>query len=167
MLESFYRDLNNAKGAEQIVLNTFSALSDRYTFQDVSNIKEYYYRGDILAVDKCTGREVAIEVKDDSRIADTRNILCEDEVYYKSGCYSKRGNMHSNSDVYTIVSKAEQRIYVIDFKALKANYKRGEFKVIYHAQQDTYCYLLPLATLKRAGGLIAIVDYGTNDITLY
>ena len=163
MLKDFYTDLHNAKAAEQIVRSTFAALTDQYNFDDVSNRRECFYKGDILATDKQSGKQIYIEVKDDSRIADTRNILCEEKVWYKDGCYFSKGNMKSSYDIYTIVSKAEKKIYVIDFAILKANYKQGVFKVIYHADQDTYCYLLPLATIKRKGGIIAVIDYTKED----
>ena len=61
-------------------------------------------------------------MKDDSRIADTQNILCEDAVYYKeSGRYVK-GNMYSDYDIYAVVSKKEKVIYFFDFAKLKEIY---------------------------------------------
>ena len=55
-----------------------------------------------------------IEVKNDSRIADTGNVLCEEEVYYKKNDYYGKGNMYSNADVFAIVSKQNQKIYFIN-----------------------------------------------------
>jgi hypothetical protein len=49
MIRDFWIDLDNARYAETLVRETFTALTDRYTFEDVANIKEYRYRGDIRA----------------------------------------------------------------------------------------------------------------------
>ena len=158
MIRDFWNDLNNAKYAEKLVRETFSQLTDKYTFEDVADIKEYRYRGDIRAT-AADGRQIYIEVKDDGRIADTGNVLCEEENFYKDGGYFGKGNMQSNYDIYCVVSQSERNIYVIDFPTLQANYKKGQFKIIHHYDQDTYCYLLPIGTVKRLGGLIAEVSY--------
>ncbi len=158
MVSNFYSDLAQAREAEDIVLNTFNAMSDKYNFVPVGDNPAYYYKGDILAIGE-DGREIGIEVKDDSRIADTHNVLCEEEVYYKSCDYYGKGNMQSDYDVYCIVSRQEQKIYVIDFDILRANYRKGEFREIRHPQQTTYCYLLDIGTIQRLGGLIATIHY--------
>lgn len=159
MLDNFYSDLAIGKQGEEIVKNALAALTTDFTFEDVSNNRSFFYCGDIKAIDKNSGKEYFIEVKNDSRIADTGNILCEDEVYYKNCDYYGKGNMQSDSDIFAIVSQAENKIYLIDFKILQANYRLGEYKAIEHKQQITYCYLLPIGTIKRLGGLLAIVNY--------
>lgn len=158
MLRDFFKDLAEAKPAEQLVLNTLSNLATGYVFDDVSNIREYRYKGDIRATTP-NGKEVFLEVKNDSRIADTGNILCEYQNYIKDGNYFIKGNMCSDYDYYCIVSQQQRKIYIIDFSILKANYTKGEHKIIYHYDQDTYCYLLPLGVVKRLGGIVAILDY--------
>ena len=109
MILNFYSDLAKAKGAENIVRETFSQLASGYTFEDCSNDKECYYRGDIRAIAP-DGREIYIEVKDDSRIHETHNVLCEYEVYYKESDYYGKGNMKSNYDIYCVVSQQERKI---------------------------------------------------------
>lgn len=158
MLDNFYRDLEKGKKAEAIVLSAFSNATKDYKFEDVSNQRSFFYKGDIKAV-AADGREIFIEVKNDSRIAETHNILCEEEVYYKNADYYGSGNMESDSDIYVVVSQAEKKIYVIDFKILKSIYKKGEYKEITHPQQITFCYLLPLSIVRKNGGLIATLDY--------
>jgi hypothetical protein len=66
-----------------------------------------------------------IEVKNDEVIHKTGNVLCEEEVYYKSYDFWKSGFMYSDYEIYCVVSEADRRIYVIDFKVLKAHYKSG------------------------------------------
>ena len=158
MLKDFWTDLALAKPAEQLVLNTLASLTSDYTFTDVSNERQYFYKGDIKATG-ADGKEIFIEVKNDSRIADTGNVLCEYQNYIKDGDYFIKGNMCSDYDIYCVVSQQARKIYVIDFDILQANYTSGQHKIIYHYDQDTYCYLLPLATIKKLGGLIAEIDY--------
>lgn len=88
MLVNFKTDLVKGHRAEQLVINTFTSLTDKYTFTDVSNIPSYYHRGDILAT-AADGREIYIEVKNDEVIHKTNNVLCEEEVYYKECDYCK------------------------------------------------------------------------------
>lgn len=160
MLNNFNTDLAAAKAAEEMVRNIFGSLTNEYRFEDVSNQREFYYKGDIKATSLSTGKEIFIEVKDDSRIAQTHNILCETEVFYKEyGAFGK-GNMSCDYNIYCVVSKEEHKIYVIDFKVLKEIYKKGEFKTIDHPQQTTYCYLLPIWLIKKYNGLLDIIDYG-------
>lgn len=158
MVSNFYSDLAQAREAEYIVLDAFNAMTDKYNFVAVGDNPAYYYKGDILAIGE-DGREIGIEVKDDSRIADTHNVLCEEEVYYKSCDYYGKGNMQSDYDIYCVVSRQEQKIYVIDFDILRANYRKGEFREIRHPQQTTYCYLLNIGIIQRLGGLIATIHY--------
>lgn len=159
MVAKFKEDLTAAKEAENLVKEYFEIFAgDRYEFLDVSEDADYYYKGDILAI-AADGHRLGIEVKDDSRIAETGNILCEESVYYKNGDYEGSGNMQSNYDIYCIVSKPEKKIYVIDFKKLKKIYKSGVYKEIPHADQITYCYLLPLWVTKQMDAFIAEIDY--------
>lgn len=159
MYNQFRKDLAQAKGAEELVLKTFSSLSDAYIFEDVSNDCMSFYKGDIKATEKATGKEIYIEVKNDSRIADTQRVLCEEENYFKNYGYYKDGGMHNDTDIYVVVSASEQKIYVMDFDVLKKNYKSGYYMEINHPTQICYCYLLDLCRVKQYGGLIQIIDY--------
>lgn len=158
MVNTFYEDLEKAKAAEVLVCNILSSLDSSRKYELVGAERAYFYRGDIKATDK-QGNEIFIEVKDDSRIADTGNVLCEEEVYYKQHDYYGKGNMQSNYDIYAVVSKQRREIYIISFERLKQIYRKGEYKEIKHPQQITYCYLLNLATIKKLGGLITTLKY--------
>jgi hypothetical protein len=99
-------------------------------------------------------------VKDDSRIADTQNILCEEEVYYKENGRFVKGNMYSDYDIYAVVSKKENTIYFFDFSKLKEIYKRfGTYKRINHPEQYSECYLLEMCRAKYFKALIAKIKY--------
>ena len=157
MVSNFFSDLKKAHKAEIIVRDAFAALTDEYSFYDVSGDREYYHKGDIKSIDD-DGNEIMIEVKDDSRIAETRNVLCEEFVTYTNGDFHD-GNMYSDYEIYCVLSQAERKIYVIDFSILKAHYKTGHYKVIPHPEQTTYCYLCSLGMIERWGALITVVDY--------
>lgn len=159
MVKDFYADLEAAKTAEQLVRNVLANLAPGYKFEDVSDVREYYHKGDIK-VTTPEGEEIFLDVKDDKRIADTRNVLCEEEVYFKWENYFAPGNMQSDYDYLCIASQSEQQIYILDFRKLKEIYKiKGDFKIIKHADQDTFCYLVPLFKAKKNGALLHTVKY--------
>lgn len=163
MIQQFYLDLEYAKTAEKIALSTFSSLAPDYTFTDVSGDRAYYHKGDILATTP-QGRTVCIEIKQDGRIAATGNVLCEDEVDYWNGG-RRAGNFHSDYEIYCVVSPQKHKIVVMDFPTLKKYYKQGQYKIIHHAEQTTYAYLLPLSFIEEVGGIIAIIDCTNNTLT--
>lgn len=163
MVSNFFIDLNNAKVGEQTVLHTLSTLAPHYTFIDTSSDPSYYHKGDIMAIDE-SGNKHFIEVKTDSRIAATQNVLLEDAVdYYDSG--KKPGNLHSNYEIYCVVSPQRHKVAIMDFSVLRAHAHEGTYKVIPHDEQTTYAYLLPIARIEQLGGIIAIIDYETNEVT--
>ena len=108
MVKNFFSDLENSKQAERVARECLSALTSDYTFTDVSNIRDYFYKGDIMAVG-ADGSRTFIEVKQDSRIHETGNVLCEEKIlFFDTGM--KKGNMQSNYDVYCVVSIAARKM---------------------------------------------------------
>lgn len=158
MLVNFKTDLVKGHRAEQVVKDVFTSLTDKYTFQDVSNNPSYYHKGDLLAT-AADGRQIMIEVKNDEVIYKTGNVLCEEEVYYKDADYFKDGYMYSDYEIYCVVSEPERKIYVIDFKVLKSIYRKGEEKIINHYAQYSDVYLVPIGFIKQNGGLIDVIEY--------
>lgn len=157
MVKNFFSDMAIAKTAEKTVLDVFSKIAPQYNFKDVSNDRRYFYRGDILTIAK-DGREIGIEVKQDSRIWETGNVLCEEKVlFFDSGM--AQGNMYSNYDIYCVVSPQKRRIWVFDFAIMKKLYKNGRYIEIQHEEQITFAYLVSIDYFDRNGALIAIIDY--------
>ncbi len=157
MLSNFSADLAAAKEAEQIVQQVLAAAGCQVL--DVSDDPQCYHKGDLL-ITSPTGEQRYVEVKDDSRIADTRNILCEEEVFYKESGRLVLGNMHSDYDIYAVVSQSERKIYFFDFSILKQIYKRfGTYKTIQHPEQYSNCYLLELCRARQFGALITKINY--------
>lgn len=157
LTKQFKEDLAAAKEAEQIAKTAIAAAG--YKVFDVADQPEFYHKGD-LQIQLPTGELRYVEVKDDSRIADTQNILLEEEVYFKdSGRYAK-GYMYSDYDIYAVVSKSENTIYFFDFSKLKQIYKQfGIYKRIHHPEQYSDCYLLEMCRAKQFGALIAKIKY--------
>ena len=166
MLLNFKRDLEAAQEGERRVEMYFRGLTNKYDFKNVGSNPAYYHKGDILAIEKETGREICIEVKQDSRIAQTGNVLLEDEVDY-FGISTKKGNLHSDYEIYCVVSPQKQKIAVLDFKVLKKYYRNGTYKIIPHEDQVTFCYLLSLEEIERLGGVIAVIDYSKSVEVTY
>ena len=75
------RENEDTDNAEYLVRDLFASKTTKYRFERVAEDKKYYYKGDIRAI-ALDGHETFIEVKDDSRICDTHNVLCEESVYY-------------------------------------------------------------------------------------
>ena len=158
MKSTFYDDLRGAKGAEVLVYNVLSTLDKERVYELVGDDRAYFYKGDIKATDK-SGKELYIEVKNDSRIAETQRVLCEEGNYFKRVDYYKDGGMYRDTDIYCVVSESERKIYVMDFKVLQKHYRSGEYREIDHPVEITYCFLLELCRIKQYGGLIAELTY--------
>ena len=155
----FQNDLNNAREAEWLVCRTLAQKDASWQFEWVGDNREDFHKGDIKAIDPYTGFSLYLEVKNDNRIADTGNILCEWKKYfYDSGEY-RRGNIKNEYDYYCVVSQQDRRIYVLDGPTLRQWYQNGERKVIYHDTDITYCHLLPLSFIQKKGGLRYTITY--------
>ena len=115
-------DWERGKRAEQIVLDLLSTKTDEYNFYDVSNNAAHYTQGDIFALGE--NEAYYIEVKNDSKIGQTENVLCEDEVYIKDLDHYEPGNMTCGCDIYCVVAEDTREIYFFDFKVMKEIYKR-------------------------------------------
>ena len=161
---SFKDDLKKAKVGEATVLDVLKNCTVDWNFTNVAEDEQCYYLGDIEAwnIDKGV---IYLDVKMDSCIADTGNVLCEAKVYcYNNNKYYK-GNMQSDYDALAIISTAAQRIWIIDFAVLKAHYKEGRTYSKEHKDkngklsQKTIGTLCSLKQIQRWGGLLYIIDY--------
>lgn len=157
---NFWQDLAAAKKIEKQALHILQRLTAEHSFIDVSDLKEYYHKGDIKAT-AADGTEYMLEIKGDSRIHETGNVLCEEENYWYDTGLTTEGNMYSDYQYYCILSQAARKMVIIDFKVLQANYRNKSHRCIQHRHADnisTY-YLFPLKELKELGGIIAVIDF--------
>jgi hypothetical protein len=124
MVKGFYEDLKKAKKGEQIVLEVLRNANTEYDFDDVSNDKEYWHRGDIECWDDTWLCSYYIDVKDDGCVSSTGNILAEHRVWYKGSGW-KEGFMQSATyDYVAYLSQPDNKIYLLDFEAWKKQYKK-------------------------------------------
>ena len=161
MVTNFYKDLKKAKVGEAITLDVLRNSTLDYDFNDVSEEEEYRYLGDIEAVNDWNERKY-LDVKMDSRIAETGNILCEYKVYFKdTGTYAK-GNMQSNYDYLAIISVEAKKIWIIDFPLLKKHYKEGKPYTKDHGEQITYGTLFSLNKARKYNMVVAEITYNED-----
>lgn len=158
MLTNFQTDLAFGKKAEAIVKEHLEKCNPTCIVEDVSCKREYFHKGDIK-VTAADGREEFFEVKNDRCIGKTKNILCEEKVYYFGNGAEKEGFMYSDYTNFVIVSEPERKLYLIDFDILKNIYKQGEYRYMSYQEQASDVYLLPLDVLKKNGGLLKVANY--------
>ena len=157
-MAEFKQDLKKGRRAEQIVLNILKDfLPAKFEIEDVGANKEYYYLGDIKLTNKLTGAQGFVEVKNDERINETHNVLCE--WGYSSGNKYFNGNMKNGGEFYAVVDEVTRTVYFLDYIWLRANYKQGKPITIQHETQTTFATLLPLSFIKENGGLLHTFTY--------
>ena len=155
--EQFNIDLQQGKEGEAIVAQYLS--KQGYQVEDVSDKRQDYHKGDLL-ITLPTGEKRYVEVKNDTVIGKTQNILCEEEVYYKDKGYFAPGFMYSNYDIYAVVSMDQQEIYFFDFSKLKEIYKRfGRYKKFNYPHQYSECFLLELCRAIQFKAFYGKVKY--------
>lgn len=155
MVKNFKADLIIGQKGEQVVKSVLESLTDEYTFA----ASDDQHKGDIIATNTASGQKYYLEVKTDSRIGETGNILCEEEVFYYDSWVTKKGFMYSDYEYFCILSRSERKIYIIDFKVLKANYLSGWRKRLEYTDQESICYFIKLDKIKQAGGLLYEINY--------
>lgn len=122
-MHSSYFVLKNKEGkqAEQIVKDYL--IGRGYTVQDVSEEQDNY-QNDIDFIVQKDGRTSKIEVKLDTRLAETQNIAFADVFYLKDKetgqTETREGYYHySQCDFLIFVSPADRNLYMVHFAKLK------------------------------------------------
>lgn len=168
MASNFRRDHEKAKIAEHLVWEVLCNTDSDFDFEEVGDNPEWYYHGDIRAINELDNIEVGVEVKNDSRIADTQNVLIEVKVWsYKENRYLKP-NLESNYDYYAVVAQQINTIYIMDWNVLKRIYKQGKPYTKDHyddngrKSQKTIGTLVNLGLIKRNGGLLYTIKYNNE-----
>lgn len=161
MVQNFRSDLSKGRRGELIALSVFQSMTDKFTFEDVAEDTKYYHIGDIKATEKDTGEVIYLEIKNDACISYTRNVLCEERVYYFKDKTEKQGNMYNQgTKYYCVVSESEQKIYMLDFQQLQNCYKEyGRYKYLSYPDQASDCYLVSLDFLEKIGAVKGVIDY--------
>ena len=85
MLTQFDKDLQQARRAEYLALSILQEYDKERSYSFVGDQREYYHKGDIKAV-AADGTISFFEIKNDSRIGETHNVLCEDgNLFFNTG----------------------------------------------------------------------------------
>lgn len=170
MVKGFYDDLKAAKKGESIVLNVLKSITTDYEFDDVSNDKTYWHIGDISVYDNAWDCHYYIDVKDDSCISYTGNILAEHRVWYKDSGWEKGFMQTACYDYVAYLSQADKKIYILDFPLWKKHYQNvfKKHKYIPHGgEQTTDAYLMSLNKAKELGIVLYEIDYGFDGKKYY
>lgn len=171
MVKGFYSDLAKAKKGEDIVRQVLQGCQDKYSITDVSEIKEMWHRGDIEIHDVEENISYYLDVKDDSRIAQTGNLLAEHRVYYvKDNKWTEGFMQRATYDYVGYLSQQNKIIYILDFKLWQKYYLSKSEKHIHipHGYQTTDGYLMSLDKARKLGIVIAEIKYDTeDDVTFY
>lgn len=120
-------------------------------FTDVTDDPEYQEQDIDFIVEsrKTKGEFVAVEVKNDQRIADTRNIFFEtmsNVDYSTEGCFKK-----SKSKLMAIVSESEKKIYFVGTETLRRFVDKNSdyLRFISRVPGSNSCgYLVPIERIK-------------------
>lgn len=163
MVKGFYEDLAIAKKGERIVLEVLQNFNnDAYEFTDVSNEKEYWHRGDIECYDDDWLCSYYIDVKDDSCISYTGNLLAEHRVWYKGSGWKEGFMQNATYDYVAYLSQADKKIYMLDFEAWKKQYRKvfkKHINIPHGGNQTTDAFLMPLNDARKLGIVVAEIDY--------
>ena len=165
-VSNFQADLQKGKIGEKIALDVLQGTTENYAFEDVSDLKEYHHKGDIMVL-RDGELECFIDVKDDGVLHKSRNILCEDKVYYRKQKQMKDGFMHYDYNYLAIVSQPEKKIYIIDMKKLKKHYKEGLKRELHYSWQYSICYFVPLEKAYKYNMVVAEIDYDEDNSCCY
>lgn len=156
---SFKQDAAAALPGELKTMEVLASLTNDYSFQHIDDQTVLGKRGDIIATNKQSGKSYYIEVKNDSRIAETGNVLCEYTKYFKDTGKYRCGSMSYNYEIFIINSTKNRCLYVIDFEKLKTFYSKGKWVQIEYDNEITYAFLVKLDEVQRQGALMNVIYY--------
>lgn len=155
-MSDFNKDLARGKTAEELVYNLLSSFG--LEVENVSDVQRYFYDGDLKI--KLDDKEVFLDVKLDTRIAETGNFFIEDTCYNFRKGYEWNGDIYKNYDYVAVVSPQDRMIYFLDWKVVKKNYYKGDYKEIRHDWEMSIGYLVDTYTMSKSWkGLIKKIKY--------
>lgn len=165
-MHSSYFVLKNREGkqAEQLVKDYLTGRG--YTVQDVSEEQDNY-QNDVDFIVQKDGRTSKIEVKLDTRLAETQNIAFEDVFYLKDKetgqTETREGYYHySQCDFLIFVSPVDNSLYMVHFAKLKEQEEtlQQEFKSKkFYSYTDKCQKTMKVISVEvlKANGLLSVV----------
>ena len=168
-------DMAESRYDEKMVELVLADILKDWDFKQVGTDKEFYKKGDILAVDT-EGKTHLLEVKTDSRWCGkkgTNNLFSEQYVrFYDDDKLRTRDGFMRDGEYSTIFwnNREMQRLLVCDFRRWKSVYtfaNYGRTKVIHHPEyripSTSIGYLNPIETLKESGVLRGLIEYDFSN----
>ncbi len=165
-MHSSYFVLKNKEGkqAEQLVKDYLTGRG--YTVQDVSEEQDNY-QNDVDFIVQKDGRTSKIEVKLDTRLAETQNIAFEDAFYLNDKetgqTETREGYYHySQCDFLIFVSPVDNSLYMVHFAKLKEQEEtlQQEFKSKkFYSYTDKCQKTMKVISVEvlKANGLLSVV----------
>lgn len=159
-MTNFNKDAAAALPGELKVMEVLASKTNDFSFSHIDDQEVNGKKGDILAIEKKSGKAIYIEVKNDSRISQTGNVLCEYQKYYYDSNKTKAGSMFYNYEIYLVHSQDSRTLYVIDFKKLRTFYTiLGDWIQIEEGVEITYGFLVRLKDIIRYNALLYTIEY--------
>lgn len=163
MFTDFLRDLQKAQTGENIVCDVLSKLlgEDDYTINNVALDEQFYYKGDIAVTDSW-GDTVYIDVKDDSCICNTGNILAEHRVWIRGKGWVDGFMQKAQYDYVAYLSQPDKKIYILDFALWKKYYKTVFVRHLFidhNGEQTTDGFLMRLDSARDLGIVVMEIGY--------
>lgn len=170
-VSDFQSQLKVANKDELFVTELLNKNDINTTYSWVGDEEKYWHYGDIKAEDGDS--QYFIDVKSDDCICRTHNFLAEHKVMYRKGMKWTDGFMTSHYDFVFVLSKAEHKIYVLDFAKWQQKYQKWYKKhlIIPHNDkngvflQKSDAYLMSIDMAKDLRVLIGEITY-TDDFEL-
>jgi len=140
------------KSAEETFMRWAASEPRNWEWKDVRDSKEYQSRKvDFLF--RINGRVGALDVKSDTRIGVTENVLVEVQRDYAGGRSRKGWLLASESHVLVYLNPTTGKLYWFQMRWLRDYYtaNKEKLKLIRIASDNakvTWCALLPLAAFK-------------------
>lgn len=164
-ISNFSEDVKIAHKDEQFVTNLLQLNTLDYSFNWVGQEQNHYYDGDIQISDG-TNTWYA-DVKTDDTCYRTHNILAEHRVKFRKNGWQDGFMQKCNYNFVFYLSKAESKIYIIDFAAWKQQYKKQYKKHILIPHDDIYgnwlqttdAYLMGIDKAKELDIILATLSY--------
>lgn len=174
MDKTFNKKLDGSRKFEILLKNLMQ--DDGYIVEDVP--LEDQHNGDLYLTDELTNESFYLEVKQDTRIADTHNLYIELET--KRGDKSYKGWYYYNySKIAVVDAKPKSKnkrngkpiitkpIYIIDWEKMKRELSLNDSKcksITHPVDGNTNTALLvPLWYINRKGWLLKEYSYNAND----
>lgn len=157
-------DAEIARPAEEKAIRILElAFDGKAHFDNLHDKPEYWHRGDVRMT--CGEHVIYGDVKDESRIYETRNVFAENYKYFHSKPNQKaKGWMRSSQyDLVFILDDIGDNLYILDFPRLKRIYENYTLRQSRLSDCNAYGNCVPLRECRKHGVLRFEIKYKENN----